>query len=235
MDSSRNLSDHLPLAVRFRQTKKTKCTPEGKKKNLVTGQHLFNNSLFRSLVTQSLYNFAKEVNEERPGAWKRLVKEIQTAVKRTGPRVKKARQASIVTLEKEVEALTKAKLEGTFSWVEQKRWLASKAELEEIQLEEIRKARLQSRSLFLKPEAANQKHFFRTLKVKRRREKIAAIEDEKGKVHEEPNAMANLMLNHLGQIIGLPEDESLRAKEARVKLLGAVKKFVSNTETQLLV
>ncbi len=132
-----------------------------------------------------------------------------------------------------MESLTKTKLEGTFSKENQERWLAAKAKLAELQLEEIRKARLQSRALFLKPEAANQEHFFRTLKVKRRREVIAVIEDEKGNVHQEPNVMANLMLNHLGQIIR-PEDSDLKTKEARKKLLSSVKKSISNSEAQLL-
>ena len=46
--------------------------------------------------------------------------------------------------------------------------------------------------------------------------------------------MANLMLNHLGQIIGLPEDGSQIVKEARKELLNPVKNTISNTEAQLL-
>ena len=103
-----------------------------------------------------------------------------------------------------MKSLTKKKQEGALSEMGQERWLEAKAELAELHLEEIRRARLQSRALSLKPEASPG-FFFRTLKIKRRREVIASIEDEKGKIHKEPNGMANLMLNHLEQIIGQPE------------------------------
>ena len=47
--------------------------------------------------------------------------------------------------------------------------------------------------------------------------------------------MANLMLNHLGQIIGQLEDGSQNVKEARKELLNPLKtKTVSDTEAQLL-
>ena len=227
IDYTKSLSDHLPLSLIIHQANDGTYQPEGKKKNLVTGKHLFEDPLFRSLVKHGIAKFDKEMSEgNKPRAWKRLIKRIQSAIKRSGPEVKMSQMQKQLSVEQELEDLSRVAQEGGLSKRERKRWLAAKAEVSELQLEEVRKLRLRSRALFLKPETGNQAYFFRALKIKKRRDIISSLINEKGDTIQEPNKMANVMLQHLSKIIGQPEDKSQEVKAVREELLSSIKRTV---------
>ena len=119
--------------------------PQGAKKRLITYPTLFKDALFKALVARAANDLSLDIKKDKPDAWKRFAKKIQTAIKRVGPTVKKNIQRANSQDTLRFDDLSQKKVQGKPSDLEHMEWLRIKRNLQTKELDEINMLRIQAK------------------------------------------------------------------------------------------